>query len=211
MSLVTLDLPRPDELRNRWAAYAAVLTALGFGDGCHAARGRWHFDDGGGNWADLTLLPDGRAVLYGRDHEYSDTYYGPHAQAAGQPATDILAGAPDWWLASIPPVEAGDYGPGFIYGFDGERWQRAAYDTPDGFGSVGLPALSDDAVFDAITEHIDGEAFEAGGDGHQPDRSDLRALTKAGPAMSSDQLDAVLGPVRGDINAGVSAARKFAS
>ena len=65
MALVPVDLPTPTTMRGRWAAFAAILGARGWGSGAFAEPGRWHYDDGGGNWADLHLLDDGRAVLVG--------------------------------------------------------------------------------------------------------------------------------------------------
>lgn len=45
----------------------------------------------------MVLLPQGRALLFGHDHEYSDAYYGEAAVYFGEPETDLLAQAPPWW------------------------------------------------------------------------------------------------------------------
>src|SRR5690349_11416021 len=97
MALVTIDLPSPDEMRGRWAAFAAVCAARGWSDSCRADGGTWHYDDGGGNYADLVHLDGGRAVLLGNDHEYSDTYFAKAAEYFGEEETDLLADAPSWW------------------------------------------------------------------------------------------------------------------
>jgi hypothetical protein len=122
MGLVTLDLPQPRRMRGRWAAFAAVCAARGWGDDCHADGPVWHFDDGGGNWADLHHVGAGRAVLIGHDHEYSDTYFAAAAEYFEKPETDLLGGAPDWWA---PPARAAlDRGlwVGFVYGYEDGVW-----------------------------------------------------------------------------------------
>ncbi|WP_181783428.1 proteophosphoglycan 5, partial [Pseudonocardia pini] len=170
--MITLDLPTPAEMRGRWAAFAAVCAARGWGDGCRADGPRWHYDDGGGNWADLHLFPGERAVLLGNDHEYSETYFRGAAEYFGEPETDLLAGAPDWWA---PPAEAamaaGEW-VGFVYGFDG-GWQRAEYAIPDGFASVGLPAVSDEACRDLALAFVE---KAPGLEGRDPDPRAVDAL-----------------------------------
>jgi hypothetical protein len=144
MGLVTLDLPQPRRMRGRWAAFAAVCAARGWGDDCHADGPVWHFDDGGGNWADLHHVGAGRAVLIGHDHEYSDTYFAAAAEYFEKPETDLLGGAPDWWA---PPARAAlDRGlwVGFVYGYEDGVWRRVEYDVADGFSAIGLPALDDE-------------------------------------------------------------------
>jgi hypothetical protein len=204
VALVPVDLPPPDALRGRWAAFAAICAARGWDGSCHADGPRWHFDDGGGNWADLVHVGDGRAVLLGHDHEYSETYYADAAAYFGEPETDLLAGAPDWWAPPVRAAATPESWVGFAYGFDGARWSRAPYDLEDGFGSVGLPALDEAAYRDlagAFTQ-------DAPGRGDVPDDAAFDALATAGPDVSVPALRVVVGPAW-DAEAGVAAARRF--
>jgi hypothetical protein len=206
MPLVPVDLPAPNELRNRWAAYAAVMAALGFGDLCNATPQRWHYDDAGGNWAELILLHDGRALLFGHDGEYSETYFREAAAYFEEEETNLLADAPDWWGSVLPQGE--DLWIGFVYGFEGDVWQRADYDLEDGFESVGNPAFSDARLQDLVAEFIRGRGTDAGVD-HSPDCIAVAKLVERGPSLTTEDLAAVFGPVSGDLSAGVSAAQAF--
>lgn len=151
MGLVTVDLPAPAAARGSWAARAALHAARGWGGSCHAAGTRWHYDDSGGNWGDLHLLPGGRAVLVGHDHEYSETYWGAAADYFGEEETDLLAEAPHWWAA--PARSYGEHEwVGFVYGFEGGVWQRADFDLYDGLDSVGVPGLQTPAGREATEE-----------------------------------------------------------
>jgi hypothetical protein len=89
-------------MHGRWAAFAAVCAARGWADACHITGSMWHFDDGGGNLVDLHHVGDGRAVLVGHDHEYSETYHVAAEESFGEEETDLLAGTPQWW---VPPAE----------------------------------------------------------------------------------------------------------
>jgi hypothetical protein len=210
MTLVAVDLPAPDQLRGRWAADAAVNAAVGWADTCRADGRVWHFDDGGGNWCDLILLDGGRAVLQGNDHEYSETYFRYAATYFGEEETDLLAEAPEWWGAQLPPDVEGEW-IGFIYGYENGSWQRAGYDLEDGFSSVGLPAKSDDDLLRAINDVVPHFAKEKLGDeSYAPPHEDILALAAAGPALTEAQLAAVFGPVPANLAAGVAAARAFA-
>ncbi|WP_433505217.1 hypothetical protein ACQP04_01065 [Pseudonocardia halophobica] len=137
MTLVALDLSTPAEMRGRWAAFAAICATRGWAGSCFAEPGRWHYDDGGGNWADLRLLGD-RAVLIGNDHEYSDTYFRAAAEYFGEPETDLLAGAPDWWAPPAEAAAAAGEWVGLVYGFDG-GWSRAPTRSPTGSAASGCP------------------------------------------------------------------------
>ena len=206
MSLAEIDLPSPAALRGRWAAFAAVCAARGWSDTCHADGPVWHFDDGGGNWADLHHVEGGRAVLVGHDHEYSETYYAEAATYFGEEETDLLAGAPEWWE---PPVRAAGAGPnawiGFVYGFDGTTWRRAAYDLDDGFRSVGLPALSQDAYRELVGQFVQ----DAPGRTGPPDPAALDALAAADGDVTPALLRTVIGPSGWDAEAGAAAAQRF--
>ena len=205
MSLRTLDLPTPTALRGRWAAFAAICAARGWADSCHAADGVWHFDDGGGNWADLHHAGDGRAVLIGHDHEYSETYFAEAAAYFGEPETDLLAGAPEWWA---PPARAacgrGNW-VGFVYGFDGATWWRTPYEIEDGFTSVGLVALDDERYREQAAEFVQ----DAPGLTGPPDPAAVDALAAADGDVTPALVRAVIGPHGWDAEAAAGAARRF--
>jgi len=206
MALVMLDLPKPSEMRGRWAAFAAVCAARGWGRSCHADGPVWHFDDSGGNWADLHHVGAGRAVLIGNDHEYSDTYFAAAAEYFQEPETDLLADAPDWWA---PPARAAlDRGEwvGFVYGYEDGAWQRAEYELSDGFTSVGLPAVDDGRCRELIVEFTQDAP---GLDGRPADPRAVDALIAADAEVTEAQVTAVIGPTGWDPAAGAAAAREF--
>jgi hypothetical protein len=208
VALVPVDLPPPVAMRDRWAAFAAVAAAVGSGDVCHAGPGaRWHYDDSGGAWADLVHVGRGRAVLVGWERG-GDTYFRGAAEYFERPATDLLAGAPDWWAEPVADAEAPFHWVGFVYGFDGERWWRAAYDADDGFARLGLPAVDEESCRDACAEFCDGRLAESesGNDGY--DGAALDAVLAAGVGVTEAQLRALLG-ADGDPAAGAAAARAF--
>ena len=204
MALVTLDRPRPDEMRGRWAAFAAVCAARGWSDSCRAVGGVWHYDDGGGNFAELVRLDGGRAVLIGNDHEYSETYFATAAEYFGEEETDLLAGAPDWWA---PPARAAvDRGEwvGFVYGLDGTTRQRAPYEKQDGFTAVALPAVDGGRCAELIEEYTQ----DAPGLDGPPDPAAVAALIAADGDITPDLLARVVG-TGWDLAAGTAAARAF--
>jgi hypothetical protein len=204
--LVPVDLPDLADIGHRWAAYAAVMAAIGYDDMCNATPQRWHYDDAGGNWVDLMVLDGGTAVLAGSDHEYSETYWREAAVYFQEEETDLLADAPDWWGAPLPHGD--DLWISFVYGFDGTRWQRAEYELDDGFTSLAAPAFSDDRYLDLVSEFISGRASDNGFD-HQPTREALMALVEQGPNLREADLAAVMGPVPANLEAGVAAAAAF--
>jgi hypothetical protein len=206
MGLVTLDLPQPRRMRGRWAAFAAVCAARGWGDGCNADGPVWHFDDGGGNWADLHHVGAGRAVLIGNDHEYSDTYFDAAAEYFQEPETDLLAGAPAWWA---PPARAAiDRGEwvGFVYGYEDGVWRRAEYEVSDGFTSVGLPAVDDEGCRELVIAHV---KDAPGLGGRAPDPRAVDALIAADAEVTEAHVVALIGPTGWDPVAGAAAAREF--
>ncbi|MFE0750404.1 hypothetical protein [Gordonia sp. NPDC058843] len=216
MALRTVDLPSPAEMRPRWAAYAAVLAVRGerWAQGAQATPDGWHFDDGGGNWADVVLLGADRAVLVGHDHEYSETYFREGAAYFGEPETDLLDGAPEWWEPAIAPYlqrqRTDGMWIGFVYGFDG-RWSRSAYDLADGFTSVGLPFTDDEKTVDALVDLLGnwfGELRLAlpADLGHR-----LRAMVSPRGEVTSAVLQGILGPAtaHAHIDAAVAAAQRF--
>jgi hypothetical protein len=208
MALIPVDLEPPHQLRNRWAAHAAVMAALGNGDMSNATATRWHYDDAGGNWADLVLLDGGRAVLFGHDHEYSQTYFREAADYFQEEETDLLADAPEWWGSVLPTGV--DQWIGFVYGFDGTSWSRADYDLDDGFASVAVPACSDERLHEMIVEFVHGSGEDAGSN-HEVEPATIDALVALGPAITSDALRNVFCDVPGDYDQGVAAAAAFAA
>ena len=195
MALVPVDLPSPREMRGRWAAFSAVMAALGYGDSSNADRGPWYYDDGGGNWAELHRLDGDRAVLLGHDHEYSETYYHLAAEYFGEEDTDLLAGAPDWWGEPVRATEEPGRWIGFVYGYEDGKWQRVEYDLADGFESVDPPLVSDHRCHELIA------AFTS-------ESPAIDVLVAAGAEVTEEQVAAVVGPSK-DAAAGVVAARKF--
>ncbi|BDM70304.1 hypothetical protein HEK616_37910 [Streptomyces nigrescens] len=77
-------------------------------------------DVGNGWWA-LSWVEGGRAVLYGIDHDYSDT-------VGLAPPVDLLADGPSWlpwqWLDDV--ITGGEE-IGFVYWWDGREWARAPH------------------------------------------------------------------------------------
>ncbi len=206
MDLLQIDLPAPDVLRSRWAAHAAVMAALGYGDLSNANAQRWHYDDAGGNWAELVLLEGGRAVLFGHDHEYSETYFREAATYFQEEETDLLLGAPNWWGSELPRDP--DRWVGFVYGFENSKWQRVAYDLNDGFESVGLPAVSFDQLYGLVAGFISGKAQDAGSN-HVPTEDSVRVLVERGADITANDLRVVFSELEVDIAAGVAAAQAF--
>jgi len=191
-------------MRGRWAAFAAICAARGRAKGCYADGQHWHFDDGGGNWADLHHVGGGRAVLVGNDHEYTNTYYANAAAYFQEPETDLLAGAPDWWAPPVRAVvERGDW-LGFAYGFDG-TWRRAPYDLDDGFESLAIPAVSDERCRDLVSAFAARSPALTG----PPDPAAIDALIAADADVSEAHVTAVIGAGAWDAAAGAAAARAF--
>lgn len=203
--MVTLDLPTPAVLRGRWAAVAAICAARGRTGTCYADGERWHYDDSGGNWVELHHLGDGRVVLLGHDHEYSETYYAEAAEYFQEEETDLLAGTPDWWAPPVRQARRLEQWVGFVYGFDGTLWRRAAYDVDDGFTSVGLPALTEERTREILLAY----SKEAPGREAEATCEAVDALIAADGAVDEELMTAVIGTGGWDPAAGVAAARAF--
>lgn len=203
MSLIDVDLPSPAEMRDGWAALAAVLASRGWGEFAYAEPDQWLYHDGGGNWACLRFVEKNRFLLVGHDHEYSETYYGEAAKYFQEDETDLLSGAPDWWSSRLDPRPYGEW-IGFVYGWNGTKWQRARYDVPDGFEQVGLLSACSVKNTELLKEH----AIGAPGLSSKPPRAEaLSALVSAGANMTAETLERV---VPGwDTRAGVAAAKRF--
>lgn len=202
-SLVDLDLPHPSALRGGWAALAAVLASRGWGRDVRAEPDQWLYHDGGGNWACLRFIAKDKIVLVGHDHEYSETYFREAAKYFQEEETDLLRGAPAWWGSRLDPKPFGEW-IGFVYGWNGRKWQRAGYDKQDGFRQVGLLGACSLTDTNLLKEH----ALEAPGlRGTPPTPEALRALVAADGKVTPELLQSV---VPGwNIQAGVAAAHKF--
>ncbi|MFI6822332.1 hypothetical protein ACIBJE_15450 [Micromonospora sp. NPDC050187] len=133
------DLPVPDLLWNRWALFAGALTALGVDDVYWCAADGAHHDDHGGNRSRLVLVDGGRAVLFGYDHEYSET-------VTATPPIDLLAGAPAWlpW-PELLRWQADDQ-LGYVYWYDDGVWSRVPYpdDVSDGLVATARAVLDEE-------------------------------------------------------------------
>ncbi|WP_312271548.1 hypothetical protein [Pseudomonas sp.] len=203
MSLVEINIPSPKQLRGGWAALAAVYTARGWGADVYATQEQWLYHDGGGNWVCLRFKSKDQCILIGHDHEYSETYYGEAAEYFNEEETNILGGAPDWWAFDLSPLPFGEW-IGFVYGWDGTKWQRANYSKNDGYEDIGLINACSINNTTLLSEF----ASDAPGlNGNPPPAEALAALVAADGKITHALLEAV---VPGwDIDAGIAAARKF--
>ncbi|MFD3608286.1 proteophosphoglycan 5 [Streptomyces atroolivaceus] len=206
MALVQLDLPDPMALRGRWAALAAVQAASGHGERCRALWPLWHYDDGHGSWADLHHLDEGRAVLLGQDRNDSETFYAEASDFYEEKETDLLAGAPEWWEPPVRRVRESELFLGFVYGFDGNAWYRADYETEDGFTSVGLPVLATALTRGKILATVRRMPDSEGG---RPAFEEIDALIDADGEVDAGMVAAVGPSVGWDAEAGAAAARGF--
>ncbi|MFD3701646.1 hypothetical protein ACFWUP_00715 [Nocardia sp. NPDC058658] len=212
MSTIPVHLPLPTEIRRRWTASALIQHALGFGDdmiSMHRTRSAtvWTFDDGGGNWAQLTCLGDGRAAICGNDHESSERQFVLPWPAAEVPVQ--VTGIPEWWIESLSEVSSQHRPVGFVYGFDDSSWRRASYEHDDGAQYLLESVISDagtireavealdlafqDVIDDLAEESIDDEDWAE--PEYTPDLGALTALVAAGAAATVDMVRAACSPV----------------
>jgi len=199
MPLIEVELPRPGEMRGGWAAKAALYAAYGWGNNVYATDDLWYYHDGGGNWACIRFTSATQAVLFGHDHEYSETYFREAASFFGKEETDLLKDAPSWWGEAI---ESSPDGPwiGFIYGWDGKKWQRAEYDNNDGFDKVALLSALKVTGPHSLSESVD--FFEL-----PVVENDIQMLVDSDGAITEELLNTVMPGY--DVNAGVAAANRF--
>jgi hypothetical protein len=212
--------PPLEVMRGRWALAAAIETAI-LGENnqnARADRHGWFYSDGGGSWARLTPLADGRAVLSGIDRDYSETH---------RAGVDPTAGLPDWAVEHVEAAvrdesgsewSSGDEQPwlGFVSWLDrGEAdWRTVDHGVADGLDRHLLPALSEQRMLDAADDWFQGAAMELDDPESAPERVDTEAVLRAaqlGPGLTRDALVAVL-PFEGmRVEAALRAARAFAN
>ena len=128
MPLKKVSIPAPAQLRAGWATLAAINAAYsGTEDVAFAKNNDWFYDDQGGNWTCLRFTDDGKAVLFGYDHEYSTMSLTKNTSDDSL----LLKDAPEWWRDCISLDDSSDT-IGFIYGWENNRWQRACllYTSP---------------------------------------------------------------------------------
>ncbi|MBO0768013.1 MAG: hypothetical protein J2O48_04925 [Solirubrobacterales bacterium] len=203
------DLPDLITMRNRWAVLAAVDAALGLSpltaDYSQAQTHGWWYHDGGGNWAQVFLFSEGRAVLVGSDHEYSKTFL--HG-------IDVLAGLP----GRVPPImqrtdNDTDF-VGFAYMYDGTgTWRYRECGVPDGFDQLELPVTTIDALTAFVDEMVSGANEERvshhPGQNAEVSSAAVARAAELGPDLDHQTLLDLLILDELDIDAGVEAARRF--
>lgn len=203
MSLIEVNLPPPSQLRGGWAALAAVCASRGWSDLVYATSDQWLYNDGGGNWACLRFIANDKIILLGHDHEYSETYFGEAAAYFEEAETDLLQGVPEWWGQRLEPGPMGEW-VGFVYGWNGIKWQRASYNNPDGFNELDLLG----ACSQGNTEKLKEFALDAPGlGGMSPRDTALSALVSADGNISAELLESVA--PGWDVLAGTAAAQQF--
>lgn len=202
--LTEVALDPPEELQNRWAAYAAAWTAVdagGGGDSGPRVEGRdWIYEMEVGEWAWLVRFSDGRAVLVGQGNpdERRDAAQEKKARAA------LVAGAPSWWRTYedvVPEFNS----VGFVLGWDGKKWQRAG-DAGGGFDALTFYPKSAALLGERLAQW--GSEGESGYSGQARVAADR--VMKAGAKVTATQLKA-LGPGIDDkrLKDGVEAAKAF--
>ncbi len=200
MALTKVDIATPLEMRGGWAANAAVWSAYGWDDSFYATDNLWSFYDGGGNWACIRFRNKNQAVLFGHDHECSNTYFRESAKYFQEEETNLLEEAPHWWEEELAFPDGQGPWIGFIYGWDGRQWWRANYDIDDGFNQVGLLDSMKVKGTNSISDSVK--------DFSRPViESDIQALVDADGAITEEMLEAVMPGY--NIKSGVQAANRF--
>lgn len=214
------ELPDPSEIVARWGAQAAALAAIGIDDVWWFDADGAQFDDSGGNWSSLCLVDGGRAMLFGSDHEYSET-------ESVSPPIDLLADAPAWLPLDVlnARVEREHGRLGYVYWFDDGVWSRVGYparadgsEPADGLLPTVGPGLDDEdaiaALADVVWEWGQHDPADDGG----PDEA--AAVTAAAGVLlaaahartiDADGITALVGrltTVEVDVAAGVAMASK---
>lgn len=197
-------LPSPDDLRNRWAAYAAAWGATesstGVPPGLTDAKD-WYYTTALGHYAYLLRYKDDRAVLVGS----SDTGVFDRDDAQEKAARDaLLAGRPDWWGSALEDLPDNAH-LGFLCAWDGKIWQENERSTSRG----GVQALD----FVPRSQRETGETLVLMGTGGEESyrgrwKTAADAVMKAGPVVTEKQLEA-LGDLITSAKDGVELARGF--
>ncbi|MBF4459287.1 hypothetical protein [Pseudoclavibacter sp. VKM Ac-2867] len=214
------QFPTIEAIRGRWALVAAIETAiLGEGrDSSHADEHGWFYSDGGGSWARLTPLPDGRAVLAGIDRDHSETH---------RRGLDLITGMPDWGVAHVEAAVSSESGRhwetggeqpwlGFVYWREnaGEAWRTVDHGLADGLDKHLLPVLSEEQMLAAAADWFEGAVMDLDDPESAPEQVDAEAVRRGaelGPDLTAQALNAVL-PFEGmHIEAAVRAARAFSA
>ncbi|MGC4891865.1 hypothetical protein [Micromonospora sp. DT227] len=206
----TVDLAGPAVLWGRWGVLGATLAALGHDDVWWIDADGAHHDDHGGNWGRLVLVADDRAVLFGYDHEYSDT-------VDASPPIDLLAGAPAWLPWAELVRHADDDQLGYVYWHEHGDWHRVRYPdrVADGLPqTVGAVLDADRArrelaevVFEWAGHDVDGEAERVDVATH----ADRLLAAAAGHSVDAAALTGLLGRVRSvpvDLDAALASAAR---
>lgn len=205
-ALSRVDLPAPDELRNRWAAVAAGWVAAEVSDdgsGPRAEQGDWLYMQETGQWAHLVRFTDGRAVLVGQSEP--DTLRNATQEKESRAA--LLAGAPSWW-GTFEEVLPDNTPVGFVLGWDRKQWQQvAAAPTAGGFSTL---------LFYPESPELAGEWLllwgrEGEGEYSGAQKATADAVMRAGTQVNASQLQR-LGPGMrtARLKDAVAAARAFA-
>lgn len=188
------SLPLPEELWRHGAFCVLIRAALGgatdewFRAHWLSGRERVGYEDGGGNWWELEVLPEGRAVLYGEDHEMSGARW-------LEPPLDLLAGAPEW--LPLKRLRSMDDMLGHVHWFDGASWERIAYPPElrdDGLESTAGRYFTEwRALEEAMRPLGDGLLVEA--DAGEGSRRAVEALFEAASRRrcTREVLDGLLG------------------
>lgn len=185
----TVELPAPEQLRGRWAAFAAVWVGAGINTqpstGPRAQDGDWVYEMELGQWAYLVRFKNGRAVLAGQSNP--DIRRSPQQEASARKA--LLAGTPAWW-STVEEVLPKQAVLGFVMGWDGTKWTRSA-DAPaeGGFDRMAFYPASERATGDRLVAW--------GNDGSKEYRGEAKVVADrviaAGTSVSVAQLKR-LGP-----------------
>ena len=100
--------------------------------------GGGRYDTGGGDWFQLHRIDDDHALLVGYDSEDHETFFGAAVSYFDEEEeTDLLAGAPDWWVDLVRERHPGavsedaEFDPiSIVCGWDGRRWTKAVGAPP---------------------------------------------------------------------------------
>lgn len=198
-ALQTVELDPPDTLRGRWAAIAAVWTAVEVSDdgsGPRATNGDWEYSMELGEWAHLLRYSDGRALLVGQ----SDPDLMRSVTDEKKMRKALTAGAPTWWndADELLPSNASV---GFVLGWDRKRWQRVSgVPSEGGFDKMTFYPRDDDTTIEWLllwgqegeSEHSSALRSAAAAVIKAGTRVNMSQLQRLGPGMQADQLkDAV--------------------